>query len=171
MGRASCGYFAVWSVNTQNPGLLDELPVASSIWNLSIGHFKRGQRFPHTDFTVGSSWSHKFATLPNRKLLGLKVSGTSYIASLLTMDYGLFLLVKFYWKFANVTAPLATEMSFHGAFIVNIWEYNFLAFMLILISWLCIEKPSRHGYLVSGWCQGFALILNIEAFHMQSFAS
>ncbi len=47
------------------------------------------------------------------------------------MDYGLFLLVKFDWKCANVTAPLATEIIFHGSSILNIWEYKRLAFVNI----------------------------------------
>jgi len=41
-----------------------------------------GQRFPHTEFTMCSSWSHKFAVWTNRELLGLKVIVTLYIGNI-----------------------------------------------------------------------------------------
>jgi len=52
-----------------------------------------------TYFTMGSSWSHKFAALSIRKLLGLKlfcVNCTLYIATLLTIYNGLFFPAKFH---------------------------------------------------------------------------
>lgn len=49
-----------------------------------------------TDFTSGSSWSHKFAMLADRKLVGPKVT------SVWDMNNGPFCP----WYFANVTAPL-----------------------------------------------------------------
>lgn len=39
-----------------------------------FGISHEGERFPHTNFTLGSSWSIKFATLINRRFLGLKVT-------------------------------------------------------------------------------------------------
>lgn len=45
---------------------------------------REDESFPHADFAAGSSWSHRFSALTNRKLQSLKVTSktASYSKSL-----------------------------------------------------------------------------------------
>lgn len=62
--------------------------------------FSKDERFPHTDFATGSSWSYEFTQLTNRKLLGLKL--TTYIAIPFTIDSEPFMPSKFGRNVADV---------------------------------------------------------------------
>lgn len=69
---------------------------------------KRGKRFAYADFSTGSSFSCKFTTLTNRKLIGFikLLSGALYITTLLTLDNGAFLPANF----ANFTTLLSGHL-------------------------------------------------------------
>ncbi len=81
-----------------------------SIWIFAIRNIMQGDKgFPPVDFAKGPSWSHKFAALTNRKLLGLKVTSVlrKQLPRYMTDNrQWTFLPANFLQNIANVTTPL-----------------------------------------------------------------